>query len=384
MAGNVATADAAAGGAAGSASTAGSANTAGNASTAGSANTAATGRPRLWAELILLSIGYGLYTLTRDLAPARRLLAFADADDIRTMEGWLHITVERQANLWLTVHPVLAMLADYYYATIHFVAVISVLVWLYWRRPALYRQARAVLVATTLAALTVFWLFPVAPPRLLPGYVDTLVVQHTWGSWGTSGVTTLANQYAAMPSLHTAWAAWTAGVLVIAARRTAVRIVAVGYPLLTIAVIVATANHYLLDAVGGLVVLALSAVAVRVIGTDRAGGTAAAADDAAAAGAARRVGPVPAVSSTRLADAAQAASTTRFVSNGAPAASTARRASAVLLAGLLRASGRVSAVRACCWAALIRPAPAGHCRGRARRRASAPRQAHAHCCGRGQ
>jgi hypothetical protein len=167
-------------------------------------------RPRLWVELTLLAVGYGLYTLTRDLAPPRRLSAFADAAAIRTAEGWLHIAVERQANLWLTMHPVLATLADYYYATVHFVAVIGVLVWLYWRRPGLYRRARAILVATTLTALVVFWLFPVAPPRLLPGYVDTLVVGHTWGSWGTSGVATLANQYAAMPSLHTAWAAWTA------------------------------------------------------------------------------------------------------------------------------------------------------------------------------
>ncbi len=212
-------------------------------------------RPRLLAELILLGIGYALYTLTRDLAPARRQVAFADADAIRTAEGWLHIAGERQANLWLTMHPVVATAADYYYATVHFVAVIAMLVWLYWRHPALYRRARAVLVATTLAALAVFWLFPVAPPRLLPGYVDTLVVMHTWGSWGTAGVSQLANPYAAMPSLHTAWAAWTAGVVAIASGRMVIRIAAAAYPLLTIAVIVTTANHYWLDAVGGLVIL---------------------------------------------------------------------------------------------------------------------------------
>src|SRR6266487_3211890 len=236
--------------------TAVSASLAGTASAPGSARKM---RPRLLAELILLGVGYALYTLTRDLAPARRQMAFADAAAIRTAEGWLHIAGEQQANLWLTMHPVLATMADYYYATAHFVAVIAMLVWLYWRHPALYRRARAVLVAATLAALAVFWLFPVAPPRLLPGYVDTLVAMHTWGSWGTAEVSQLANPYAAMPSLHTAWAAWTAGVIAVASRRAVIRIAAAAYPLLTIAVIVTTANHYWLDAVGGLVILVTAA-----------------------------------------------------------------------------------------------------------------------------
>src|SRR6266536_1926135 len=124
--------------------TAVSASLAGTASAPGSARKM---RPRLLAELILLGVGYALYTLTRDLAPARRQMAFADAAAIRTAEGWLHIAGEQQANLWLTMHPVLATMADYYYATAHFVAVIAMLVWLYWRHPALYRRARAVLVA---------------------------------------------------------------------------------------------------------------------------------------------------------------------------------------------------------------------------------------------
>ncbi len=281
------------------------------------------------AELILLSVGYGLYTLTRDLAPARRQAAFADAAAIRTIEGWLHIAVERQANIWLTLHPVLATLADYYYATFHFIAVIAMLVWLYWRRPALYRRARAVLVAATLIALAVFWLFPVAPPRLLPGYVDTLVVRHTWGSWGTAGVATLANPYAAMPSLHTAWAAWTAAALMVAVRRPTIRVAAAAYPLLTIAVIVATANHFLLDAVGGLVVLAVSAGAVRAACPVRAAGTA-------------------------------------------------------RLAGAARLAGPARPIRARCEGFLTRPAPPWYRRGAAWRRARGPREAHAHGCLRGR
>src|SRR6266536_4933241 len=68
-----------------------SASLAGTASAPGSARKM---RPRLLAELILLGVGYALYTLTRDLAPARRQMAFADAAAIRTAEGWLHIAGE--------------------------------------------------------------------------------------------------------------------------------------------------------------------------------------------------------------------------------------------------------------------------------------------------
>lgn len=221
--------------------------------------------PRWWVELTMLAVGYVLYALTRDLAPAHRQEAFAHAAAIRDLEGRLHIGVERYANHWLAAHPAVQTVADYYYATAHFAVVLAVLLWLYWRHPTIYRRARTILVTATLAALAVFWWYPVAPPRFLPGYVDSVVVGHTWGSWGSGGAAALANQYAAMPSLHTVWATWAAGVVAVAAGRTAIRIGIAAYPLLTIAVIVATANHYLLDAVGGLATIAAATMAVHLV-----------------------------------------------------------------------------------------------------------------------
>jgi len=398
------------------------------AGTAAAAESARRVRPQWWAELALLSIGYVLYTLTRDLAPARRQAAFADAAAIRTAEGWLHIAAERQANLWLAMHPALATMADYYYATAHFVAVIVMLVWLYWRRPAIYRRARAVLVAATLTALAVFWLFPVAPPRLLPGYVDTLVVRHTWGSWGTAGVAMLANPYAAMPSLHTAWAAWTAGVIAVAAGRVATRFAAAAYPLLTVAVIVATANHYLLDAVGGLVVLAVATGIIR--GTDpfwasaarlaspawlaRAARLAHAASLAGAGWLARAVrlardarlsGPVwlaraaTLARDARLARAAWLAGATwparaAWLAGAGGQARAARQVGSVRAACLVRAdacvrlgtpvrtAASIRAVRVCCRTPPTQPAPLWYHCGRGEPRADAHCEAHTHGCAR--
>jgi hypothetical protein len=114
-----------------------------------------------------------------------------------------------------------------------------------------------VLVGTSLLALAGFALYPLAPPRLLPGadYVDTVVRFHTWGSLASPSVASPSNQFAAMPSLHVAWALWCGVSLFRCARTRLVRTAGLVYPLLTFAVVVGTANHYIIDAVGGVVVI---------------------------------------------------------------------------------------------------------------------------------
>ena len=86
-----------------------------------------------------------------------------------------------------------------------------VLVWLRLRRPSLYTPLRNVLVLVSLVALLSYWLLPLAPPRLaIPGIVDTLKVNDILSAGEPKGPASLANQYAAMPSLHVAWAVWVA------------------------------------------------------------------------------------------------------------------------------------------------------------------------------
>ena len=91
----------------------------------------------------------------------------------------------------------------------HFVVTIGVLVWIYVRHPLRYRPIRTVLYTETLLALLGFWFLALAPPRMLPGFVDTVDIFPTaWGSWNTAGVAKLSNQLAAMPSLHIGWSVW--------------------------------------------------------------------------------------------------------------------------------------------------------------------------------
>ena len=113
----------------------------------------------------------------------------------------------------------------------------------------------------TAAANVVFWAWPAAPPRFsVPGMADILVTRDILGAAHPRGATSLVNLYAAMPSLHVAWAAWCA-IAVVAACRSRWRRLAWLYPAVTTLVVLGSANHFLLDAAGGLAVAGLGLLA---------------------------------------------------------------------------------------------------------------------------
>jgi diacylglycerol O-acyltransferase len=180
------------------------------------------------------------------------------------LERDLWLDVEPWFNGWLSPHPVLVTLANYEYATTYVLSAFALLAWLLVRRPEEYRPARNSFVLLNLIAIGCFALWPTAPPRLVPGqgFVDTVRLGQTWGSWG-SPVGEHANQLAAMPSLHFAWAVWVSAVLARLGHHWWLQVLSAAHVLLTFLVIVATGNHYVLDAVAGFV---LAAGCVAVVG----------------------------------------------------------------------------------------------------------------------
>ncbi|MGH3482039.1 MAG: phosphatase PAP2 family protein, partial [Nocardioidaceae bacterium] len=144
------------------------------------------------------------------------------------------------------------------YATVHFPLTLAFLVWMFVRRPDYYLWIRRSLVILTSAALVGHLAFPLAPPRMLPqlGFVDTGVL-FNMSVYGADGANSIANQYAAMPSLHVAWAALVA-VGLIMSTRTRWRWFWMLHPILTLAVVVVTANHYWLDGIIGLLLLVIA------------------------------------------------------------------------------------------------------------------------------
>ena len=156
-----------------------------------------------------------------------------------------------------------------YYGGTHFLVPAVALGWLLWRHPGQYGRARTALVVITLAAVVCFWLFPVAPPRLLPahfGIVDMLRAPDGSGHIESSLITTAGDRYASMPSVHVAWAVWCALALWPVVRPRILRALLVAYPLMTVLVVVVTGNHYFLDAIAGAALSIGTWIAVTRIG----------------------------------------------------------------------------------------------------------------------
>ncbi|HZB30755.1 MAG TPA: phosphatase PAP2 family protein [Streptosporangiaceae bacterium] len=221
---------------------------------------AVAGRPRLWREILLIAACYGAYSIVRNMVPTRHTAALRRAGELLDLERSMHIDVELWFNQLFTRVGWLGVSANYYYATLHFAVTLGVLGWLFARHPGRYRAYRWWMFGTTVSALIGFWFYPLAPPRMMQGYVDTVLAFHTWGLYDSSPIATVSNQYAAMPSLHTAWSLWCAVALVRVARTRWVKVLAVCYPVCTVFVIMGTANHFILDAVGGVVSLTCGVV----------------------------------------------------------------------------------------------------------------------------
>jgi hypothetical protein len=146
-----------------------------------------------------------------------------------------------------------------YYLVAHAAVTALAFLWLYARHWPVYRRFRNVMVAMTLTGLVVHVGYPLAPPRMFPkfGFVDTAKVFGPAAYGNGSPYKGFANQFAAMPSLHFGWAlviAWA----VLLATRSRWRFLVLLHPLLTLAAIVLTANHYFADAFAALVLFAIA------------------------------------------------------------------------------------------------------------------------------
>jgi hypothetical protein len=225
----------------------------------------AGGRPRVYREILLIALCYSAYSLVRNLVPNTHVRAMTFGRQILHFEHVLHLNVELSINRLFTDVRWLGIGANYYYATLHFAVTIGVLVWLYIWHPDRYVFYRRLIFATTVLALLGFWLLPLAPPRMLPGFVDTVLSFHTGGLYesGASPVASVSNQYAAMPSLHTGWALWCAIAIFDVVRSHWAKGIAFCYPIVTVIVILGTANHYVLDAIGGVATLGCGYMATR-------------------------------------------------------------------------------------------------------------------------
>ncbi|RAJ45453.1 PAP2 superfamily protein [Kitasatospora sp. SolWspMP-SS2h] len=228
-------------------------------------------RPPVLRELLLVLGLFTVYKLGRRLAIGHTAAAFHNADRVWGLERTVHLPGEGAVQDLLLRDETVVHLANVYYATVHFPATGLFLVWLYLRRPAHYVWARRVLAAVTSAALILPFAFPLAPPRMLAstGLEDT---GRLYGPavYGPPTADHLSNQFAAMPSLHFGWALMVA-VGLIAATRSRWRWLWLLHPLVTLTVIVGTANHYWLDSLAATLMFLLAFTFIRAPATTTGG-----------------------------------------------------------------------------------------------------------------
>ncbi|MGH8960642.1 MAG: phosphatase PAP2 family protein [Jatrophihabitantaceae bacterium] len=239
-------------------------------------------------ESCLIAALYSVWQLAGNLSVTGTSHAYARGAWIARVEHDVHLPSEASVQRLITGHPLLTQGANLYYASMHFTALFIFLVWLFaWHRDR-YSAIRTTLALTTLACLLV-QLLPVAPPRLLPGYVDTAA------QYGQS-VYNLgfgADELSAMPSVHVAWAVLI-GWYVARVSRSRWRWLGAAHAVLTVFVVVATANHWWLDGIVAVAMLIACAWlrlgAARLIVAARAPGRPQVTE------------PLPAVAATRRAD----------------------------------------------------------------------------------
>lgn len=173
--------------------------------------------------------------------------AFSNADTVQDIQRLLHLPDELGLQDLVLPHEWLVRGMNLYYAFAHLNGMALFLVWVWWRRRGSFHTVRNTVVGTTLICLLV-QMIPVAPPRLLPdgGYVDTglLYGQSVYGEYATG----VAAQLTAMPSVHVAWAAIVCW-YVTRLGRGPLRVIGALHLVLTVLVVVLTANHWWLDGI---------------------------------------------------------------------------------------------------------------------------------------
>lgn len=212
-----------------------------------------------WVEILAIIAFYMIYSAIRNANEGGTADAYENARELIRWQRAMGINHEEVLQDWSLHFRPLIVAMNYVYGSLHFVVTAGIGIYLFRRWSNDYPLWRNTLAVTTGLALVGFILWPLMPPRLLPpsySFVDTLAKYPTFWSFNSGAVSKISNQYAAMPSLHFAWSAWCALVLLSTVKHPVVKVLAALYPLATTFSIVVTGNHYWLDAVGGAFALA--------------------------------------------------------------------------------------------------------------------------------
>lgn len=207
---------------------------------------------RVVGQALGLGLGLALYMAVRALTAGSSNVAVQNASRLLRFEDALGIDVEASLQKAVLGSSWLVTAANWFYSFAYWPMIIGTLVFLWVRHRDAFIRYRNALFFSGMLGLVVFAAFPVAPPRFLDGYVDTVnaAARHNFiahPSW-------IINENAALPSFHVGWVVLSAVLLVPLTRRWTVRILLLLPGVLMAATVVITANHYLVDIVAGIAI----------------------------------------------------------------------------------------------------------------------------------
>jgi PAP2 superfamily protein len=213
-------------------------------------------------QVALFGLAYYAYRLVRGQVddPAGAAVAFANARELIDIERALHVFVEPGVQTWALAQPVIVDVASWIYINAQTTVTLSALAFLYLVHNRSFYFVRNMFMVAMAIALVAYIVYPTAPPRFFPewGFVDS-VSEFTGISHDSVAVNALFNPYAAVPSMHVAFALMVGLPLARLSRTRGARILWALYPVLVTWVTVATGNHFFADAVLGAATAAVAA-----------------------------------------------------------------------------------------------------------------------------
>ncbi|MFL5826897.1 MAG: phosphatase PAP2 family protein [Thermoleophilaceae bacterium] len=210
-------------------------------------------------QLLVFGAAYYAYRLVRGIVDGQVTSAFAHARDVIAIERGMHLFFEARVQDWVDRVGWLEDAADFMYVNSQFMVTTTFIVWLYLARNSSFYYVRNMFAVAMVLALVGYIVFPTAPPRYMPewGFHDS--VTDFVGDGAANSAAALYNPFAAVPSMHVAFALMVGIPCAVLVRSRVLKVLWCFYPVLITFVVIATANHFWFDAVTGALVAGIAA-----------------------------------------------------------------------------------------------------------------------------
>ncbi len=210
-------------------------------------------------QLALFAGAYYLYRIVRGFVDGEVSLAFANARELVDLERGMGLFFEPGLQEWARSSvPWIVDAANWMYVNSHFTVTVTFLIWLYLARNEAYYFVRNMFVVAMGLALVGYLIYPTAPPRFMPEWGFTDTVTSAVGQEASNSAHVFYNPFAAVPSMHVAFALMIAIPAAMLVKTRALKVLWLSYPGIVTFVVMVTANHFWMDAALGALVAAIS------------------------------------------------------------------------------------------------------------------------------